>query len=265
MRKVWFFGDSSTFCHGLRHGFEYYDKFINNRGKLWTEYICDYFGGEEINFGVCGASSDDIKFRLSTNLHKIDNNDVVVIQSTHPTRMNVFDLHGDYSSVHFVINDGDMNESNYTKEQIQHLKNYSKSFLVDNVDKYEVRDWILLLSLKRELELRGVTVIYWHHSLLYTEIKYYFGWNTIYDETNGHIDDNYHLGWESQEKFYNFIIGQYKKGNTEIIPSLDINDHDDVDKIHFEEKHGSRLLDNLYENVKVNNEIKHYDESHIFF
>lgn len=264
MKKVWFFGDSSTFCHGLRPGFEYYDRYPNNRSVLWTEYISNFFKGEEINFASCGASNEDIKFRLSTNLYKINNNDVVIIQSTHPSRINVFDNHGDFKSVHLMINNESINKNDFSKQKIKNLQNYSKSFLIDNVDKFEIRDWIFFISLKRELELRGVTVIYWHHSLLYSEIREYFGWNSIKDETNGYIDDDYHLGWASQKKFYNFIINNFKNGNSEIVPSLNINNHSDISKIHFQEKHANRLLDNLYQDIKNMNEIKHYDESHIF-
>lgn len=264
MRKVWFFGDSSTFCHGLRPGFEYYDNFPDHRDKLWTEYLCDYFKGEEINFGVCGASTDDIKFRLATNLYKIDNDDVVVIQSTHPTRMNVFDNHLNFKPVHFVVNNETINEDDFSWEQIRALHDYSKHFLIDHVDKYEIRDWVFFLALKKELESRGVRVIYWHHSLLYTEIKSYLGWKDIRTESKGKINDNYHLGWSAQKKFANFILRNYEAGNTEIIPSLDINEHDDVSKIHFKETHGSNVLSHLYEDVKDNEVTKHYDEGHIF-
>lgn len=264
MRKVWFFGDSSTFCHGLRPGFEYYDMFPERKTKLWTEHLCEYFNAEEINFGLCGASSEDIKFRLSTNLYKIDNDDVVVIQSTHPTRMNVFDTHSNFKPVHFVVNNETINEDDFSKEQIKSLEEYSKHFLVDHVNKYEIRDWVYFLAIKKELELRGVRVIYIHHSLFYSEIKHFFDWKDILNESGGKINDNYHLGWSAQKKFAKFILKNYTSGNSEIIPSLEINDHDDVSKIHFKETHGANILSHLYEFIKDEDVTKHYDESHIF-
>jgi hypothetical protein len=260
MRKIWFFGDSSTFCHGLRPGFEYWEKFPNLRNKTWVEYICDYFGGEEINFGFCGASNEDIKFRIITNLYKIDVNDIVIMQSTHPTRINVFDKYGDFRPVHIAFNNETSDD--FSKEELKSLKDYSKNFLVDNVDRFERRDSVIFLSLKNELEKRNVKTIFWNHQIMNQEVRNYFGWKNILDESGGVIDDNYHLGWESQQSFAQLLISNYEAGNTSIIPTPDM--YEDVSNIQFNNRSEYDTLESLYEDVRHINKTKHYDEGHIF-
>lgn len=260
MRKIWFFGDSTTFCHGLRPGFEYWEKFPHLRNKTWVDYICDYFQGEEINFGFCGASNEDIKFRIITNLYKIDKDDVVIMQSTHPTRINVFDKHGDYKPVHIAFNNETSDD--FTKEELKNLKSFSKSFMVDNIQKYERRDTVIFLALKRELEKRKVKTIYWNHQIMHQEVRDFFGWKNILEESGGLINDNYHLSWSSQESFANLILDNYKNGNTNIIPTPDM--YEDVSKIKFTNNSEDETLDSLYADVRDINKTKHYDESHIF-
>ena len=253
MKNVWFFGDSSTFGHGLRKGSEYHDLFIENKKPLWTELASDYFNGNELNFGLCGASNDDITFRVITNLFNIKKDDIVFIQYGHPTRFNIFDSNNDYKSVHVAFkNSIGIGEKN---EQI--LKNYFESFIVPKIEKYEIRDFIYFLSLKKEIESKGAFCVLWSHELISETFRIHHGWESIYDESNKKYDDKYHMGFSSQIKFFNFLKEQIKKGNTIIKPKnlsdgnfeMDIIDMSLLDKIYLEQ------LDSIH---------KHYDEGHIF-
>ena len=61
--NIWFFGDSNTYGHGLRYGFDYYDKNSDLRKPHFTKLLT-HFKCNPVNFGSCGTSNEEIKFRL---------------------------------------------------------------------------------------------------------------------------------------------------------------------------------------------------------
>lgn len=254
MRNVWFFGDSTTYGHGLRPGFEYYDNYPLNRKKRWTELLSNHFNGNLINFATCGASNDDIKYRLITNLYKIEENDVVVIQSTYPTRISVYNKYKTYTPVHVAFND-DFKDPGFTDEQLKSLQLFSKYFLIDNIDDIDQRDSLFFISIVNELNKRNIDVIFWQHELMNVKIRNHFGWTTIEDETYGDISD-YHLGWESQSKFFNFIINQYNSNNKIIYPNPRF--HVDMKSLEFVDTTYINKILNLYEYVGDSDLYKDY-------
>lgn len=254
MKTSWFFGDSSTFGHGLRSGFEYHDRFIQNKKPLWTELVSNHYNSKELNFGLCGASNEDIKFRITTNLYRIKKDDIVFIQYTHPSRINVFDSNNDYRSIHIAFN----YDTGLGNQKENHLRNYVSSFVIPSIEKYEIRDFILFLSLKKEIESKGATCILWSHELISETFRQKMKWESIYDESNGSVNDKYHLGFNSQKSFYNFLINEFDNGNT-IIKLKNINEGllepDEVD---------CSIIDTLYKDVRNETIHKHFDESDIF-
>lgn len=228
MRNIWFFGDSTTYGHGLRPGFDYYEDYPNSRGIRWTQYLSKYFNGKEVNKASCGASNMDIQYELITNLSNIKSNDVVIIQSTYPTRISVHNKYGDLKPIHIALNDEII--EGFTKEQVSSFKLFSKNFLIDYFQNYDDRDTSIFLSLKRELELRDVTVIFWYHEVMNTNILKKFGWKTIKEESTNRVND-FHLGWEAQKKFFEFIKGEYESGNSTIYPNPEF--YTDIEKLSF--------------------------------
>lgn len=257
--NIWFFGDSTTYGHGLRYGFDYYDNFPKNRKPLWTKILSNYFDANPVNFASCGASNEDIKFRLITQLHLIKENDVVVIQPTYPTRINIFTIDGEYKPIHMAFGEDHLLEGRVTKQQLKALKEFTKEFLVDNTDKFELRDMIYFESLKKELELRGVKVITWNHEVMNENIRKYMGWETIKEETNGEVDD-YHIGFNAQEKFANFIIQQYESGNTFIMPHPKF--YDDVTDLSFDYHDSLKVMKKIFEHVGRRDICKDYSETY---
>lgn len=259
MRNVWFFGDSSTYCHGLRPGFEFHDNFIHLKDKRWNEYISEYFGGVELNFGLCGGSNDDILFRLITNLKNIKNNDVVFIQWTHPSRFGVF-INSEFRPINiFQLNEIKIHNLNDTDNNI--LKQYMNRFLIENLDNLHKQTLLKLISIKKELELRNIICIMWSPNLLSERSRKIYNWNTIYDESNKEISDNYHLGFSAQKPFSDFLINQFENGNTLI---KEINEFWETnDSLNWNNNDIELELDRVF--VKSNNNLhKDYDESHIF-
>lgn len=259
-KNIWFFGDSTTYGHGLRYGFDYYDNNPKKRSPHWTKLISKYFDANPINFASCGASNEDIKFRLITQMHHIKTGDVVILQPTYPTRINIFTNDGEYKPIHMAFGEDSMLEGRIDSEQMDALKDFTRSFLVDNTYRFEKRDTIYFESLKRELELRGVIVITWSHEVMNEDIRKKMEWYTIEEETDGEYPD-YHIGFTAQEKFANFIIEQYESGNTFILP--DPAFHGDMSKLRFDYHEPLKVMKKLFEHVGRRDNSKDYNEIYL--
>ena len=255
--NIWFFGDSTTYGHGLRYGFDYYDNYPKNRKPLWTKVVSKYFDRNPINYAICGASNEDIKFRIITQLSKIKENDVVIIQPTYPTRINIFTQDGEYKPIHMAFNEDYLLEGRISTNQMKTLKAYTRDFLIDNTDRFELRDMIYFESLKRELELRGVIVIVWNHEVMNDLIRTDKGWKTISEETDGDFDD-YHIGFSAQQEFSEFIIEEYENGNTFINPNPEF--YDDISKLRFDYHEPLKVMNKIFEHVGRRDNCKDYDE-----
>lgn len=256
-KNIWFFGDSTTYGHGLRYGFDYYDNNPKLRKPHWTKIMSDYFDANPVNYASCGASNEDIKFRLITQLHHISSGDVVIIQPTYPTRINVFTNDGEYKPIHMAFGEDHMLEGRLEKEQLSSLKDYTEHFLVDNTERFELRDMIYFESLKRELELRGVIVITWNHEVMNEDIRKHMKWLTISEESGRDFDD-YHLGFQAQELFANFLIEEYEKGNTFIMPNPVF--YHDITKVTFDYHEPLKVMRKIFEHVGRRDRSKDYNE-----
>lgn len=259
-KNIWFFGDSMTYSHGLRYGFEYYDDNPEKRKPLWTQLLSKYFEAIPINYAVCGASNEDIRFRIISQLSNIKNEDVVVVQTTYPSRINIFTNDGEYKPIHMAFGEEFLLKGRISEQQIETLNNYTRDFLIDNTERFEYRDLIYFESLKRELEIRGVTVIKWEHSILDKTIRDTMGWESINQESGGKYKDE-HLGFSAQEPFAKFLISEYERGNTFINPNPIF--HTDISKLTFDYHTPLSVMKRLYEKVGRRDLCKEYNEIYI--
>lgn len=85
--KAWFFGDSFTYGHGCKPGYEYYDTYTENRGKLWTTIISELLNLTESNKGIPGNSNPYILSQIIENLSEFQKGDYVFITDTLPVRV----------------------------------------------------------------------------------------------------------------------------------------------------------------------------------
>jgi len=217
--NIWFFGDSNTYGHGLRYGFEYYDKNSDLRKPHFTKLLAMHFKCNPVNFASCGASNEEIKFRLINQMHKFNDNDVVFIQLTYAARTNVFTDDGDFESINTSFGEEERLKGRVSKKAINSLKSFQENFLNNNASKYESRDLITVFGIKKELERRNIKVIIVNNGVLNEHIKKHMEWPTIEEETNGKVDGYGNLGFTAQKPFADFIIKEWRKGNSFINPN----------------------------------------------
>jgi hypothetical protein len=256
--KIWFFGDSTTQCHGLKYGYEYFDNYSEKRKPLWTKIISDYFECNPVNFSMCGASNNDIQFRIVTQLQNIKSDDVVIMQSAYPTRTNIFTETGEFKSIHALFDADILLKDKVKDNDIKTFKKYHKTFVEKYHQEYEIRDLVFYISIKKELEQRGVRVIFWSHGIIDNKIKKHMGWTTIKDETNGKINDE-NLGFDSQEKFAKLIIDEYENQNTFIYPNP--KHHLDIKFLSFDYNDFLKKSNKIFEFVGRRDNCRDYNEN----
>lgn len=242
--NIWFFGDSVTFCHGLRPTFKFYDEFPNIRDKRWTEIVTEYLKGTECNFSWPGLPNEIVLHRVINKLSQIEKGDTVFIQTVYPMRFVAYNrkkqLHT-FRPAHLW--DHFENEGALSTNEEKAIKEFGKEFIVPYQDEWEMRYYEYYTGIQRELEKRGVKCIIWSHRL--------FRWDgindrmaqdkaTIFDESKGAIDD-YHMGWHANKIFGEFMIEQLEASNTFIYPRSYI-DYDGRDIV--------KDYDNLYMDAK---------------
>ena len=257
--NIWFFGDSNTYGHGLRYGFDYYDENPNLRKPHFTKLLSTHFGCNPVNLSVCGTSNDDIKFRLINYLHKFQEGDYVFIQLTFSSRTSIFTDDGEFKSVNVSFGEDSQIRGRVSNDSIDSLKKYQEHFLNNNTSKYQTRDLLMISSLKKELELRKIKVIVITNDVLNEHIKKYMGWPTIEEESDGKVDGYGNLGFTAQKPLADFIIKEYESGNTFINP--DPIFWTDIEKTTFNYHNPIENTSNLYEFVGRKDISRDYNEN----
>lgn len=257
--NIWFFGDSNTYGHGLRYGFDYYDDNPDMRKPHFTQLLARHFKCNPVNFASCGSSNEDIKFRLINQMHKFNEGDYVFIQLTYSARTNIFTDMGEFESINTSFGEEVRIKGRVSDESIESLKEFQNNFLDKNASKYETRDLLTIFSIKKELELRKINMIIVTNGVLHESIKKHLKWFTIEEETDGKVDGYGNLGFTAQKPFADFIIKQYRKGNTFINPNPIF--WEDVTKVTFDYDKPIKQISTIYEFVGRKDDSKDYKEN----
>ena len=224
--NIWFFGDSVTFCHGLRPTFKFYENYPDIRGKRWTSIVTEYLNGNECNYSWPGLPNEGVLHRVINKLRHIEEGDTVFIQSVYPMRFVAYNREKELQTFRpahlwdYFENNGKLSS---VEEKV--LKEYAKEFIVPYQDEWETRYYEYYLGIQKELAKRGVKCIIWSHRLFRWDgitDRMAEGKATIHAESNGEIED-YHMGWHGNEIFGEFMIEQLEAGLDFIYPQSYIN------------------------------------------
>ena len=92
--RIWAFGCSQTFGHGLEDCYREENGFYHAGGEpskfAYPQLVGDAVGKEVINLSQPGASNKLILQQIKTNQHKINKDDIVIIHWTYIERHTVF-------------------------------------------------------------------------------------------------------------------------------------------------------------------------------
>ena len=206
MKKLWVFGDSFSVEWGSE---SLYSKWKGYIPKIYSTIISETLGLELINTSVSGITNYDILDSVCENVHRIGENDIVIIGWTSKHR--------------FRLSNTDTNKWDYwqpglwdsnQKYGIGTTPNISKStideILVNRMDSElydkEILNWIELLK----HTFKSNTFINWSWcNSEWHKGKYIY--ETIKEETNGLIDD-LHFSENGQFQFSQWVFSKIEKG-----------------------------------------------------
>ena len=203
--KLWIFGDSTSRNHGLLPEDSHYRSTVN-RTPYFTDNLKDYFNLQEIkNYAIHGASNEDILFTFLSKSADIQEQDLVLLQKTHPTRLNFYDRNNAYLPCHYAINANSINFNISDKYTVDSIKNYIKNYVVNNTDNFENREIVRFYNTKKLISKLKIKCILWDSSIL-DGIN---GLTTITTESLGKVKDE-HIGFRSQKILSDFLIKSFE-------------------------------------------------------
>lgn len=91
MGKLYAFGCSLTFGHGLRDCWDYKNKHVGNEPSkyAWPQLLANKLGRRCVNLSMPGASNKEICYLLSNHIDKITTDDIVYIKWSYASRWGV--------------------------------------------------------------------------------------------------------------------------------------------------------------------------------
>jgi len=193
MRTLWTFGDS--FTESFNPKYEWPQKYIQWKGyipKVYGEVIADELELELVNLGEGGSDNYSIFQAVCNSVHPINSNDIIIIGWSDTIR---FRLAANRKSWKPILSNSDANLKDISHTTISEiLVNRDNELYKD-----EVRSWMKLLDYTFPNNL----LIHWSWREF---IPNYFGdISTIFDETNGLINDN-HFGEEGHKELAKKLI-----------------------------------------------------------
>ena len=232
MEKLWIYGDSFSVGSGL-------NKITNPPPPAWPDIIAKELNYKLVNRAKGGWSNSSIIQELCESMHKIKENDFVIIGATHSCRMDYWD----WIAKHWInITPGlAQNDMMYLNRKNKYIAFHEKSMLGDGIGRPDLRKIMskyfinkryegellyhrryinIFRGLQKELKRRGIDSLLWHW------------WGPELNEvTPDKKDKNYLLG----RKDINFIY--------ETLVDIGIEDY------HFSGKGNKQLADRMVERI----------------
>lgn len=210
---VWFFGDSFTQNLALREG-SLYQEYLNKENiKSWTQIVSEFLNMEEKIIAKGGRSTQSIYFSCINNYQEIKTGDFVIITNSPHVRtvginkklQKVSTYNNEQIIYNFPIQEGDIFTCgmpiDVSEQKI--ILDYILTFILPHKDIWDEYWRTNLQNLKYIFNEKGVKFLFWDYSL-------WDNFPSIYDETNGKIED-FHWGKLGNIKFSEYIIQQIDK------------------------------------------------------
>jgi hypothetical protein len=197
MSKIFVFGCSHSSIHGENTSNELIKKYKNLRNdvfpKTWSELLAESMNHELINLASWGQDNYTIFNHFCGLINQIKKDDIVFIGWTETNRFRLFS-----EKLNRFLS---LNAWSIENNDIEHISQKTINEILINRRNHnwaeEVHNWIKLIN--KLSELVGFKVIHWSFYGIFSEYNIldelmYQGLETIHDETNGIVNDRYHLG-----------------------------------------------------------------------
>jgi len=205
---LWTFGDSMTFGHGCNINCKSdvsvkYSLYKNKGDDIWPNHLGNLLNYDVKNFGKNGASNDYIFDSIIDNFDSIQNNDIVIINTTLYGRIdvpiddNIHHILSAYEGAKNILNKDCIND----KDKIETILNFQYYFSNDIF--YKNRHKKRFDFIKKRL-LSETKVKFCYIWSLEDDDELYASFETIYKHTNGLIKDT-HFSFNGHLNFAHFL------------------------------------------------------------
>lgn len=231
MNKLWCFGDSFTYGHGCRPGYEYFDKGIHPAGTIWTTLIAKSLSLEEVNLGIPGNAMPNILNQIIYNLKNFKKGDHIILTNTLPIRVMYPNI--ERTKIEHLTTDLLLYPDNpmHLKEHKDHLKlrfkrkedrydivNYISSAVLPNTQLWLNHYTNQLIEVQNYLLKFEMEVFFWDYSI-WNSPKSYLNFETIDYDTKGKIKDG-HWSWQGHKDFAEYLLKRISKKEYQYKPTL---------------------------------------------
>jgi hypothetical protein len=206
---LWAFGDSMTFGHGCNVDCKSntrleYLPYKKVGDDIWSNHLSKMLDYNVINLGKNGASNDYIFDSIIDNFDNINKNDIVIINMTLHGRIevpmgnNIINVLSSYENYGInIANDGEQDK----QEKIETIINFQYYF--SNHQFYKDRHIKRFNFIKKRL-LKEKNVRFVFLWSLEEDLGIYASFQTIYDATNGVVNDT-HFSFNGHFNFAYFL------------------------------------------------------------
>lgn len=216
--KIWFFGDSFTNGDGCipNNAAPYYEDYPQIREKIWTTLVSEHFNRDEVNLGESGGSNDWILNTILDNLYQIEDEDIVILSDTQPSRHllpRVQDgiIHcfapGQESIWDYHVNNREDAIKPDDWEKMKHsLVDYVYYFRHNYFELWESYYLERFQNLQKYFDKRGIKNLFWSYKLWYEK-------QLDFELIKDHMPHIYneHFSWKGHKQFAQHILENYNK------------------------------------------------------
>lgn len=221
-RKVWFFGESNTRLWdptvvGIKKGLleQYYEEYTNSTAQRWTEFVAEYFKGEEVNKAKIGSGNFTILFSIYENLNLIKKNDIVIVSNALPYRIpfcNIsariiedFNPHRESMDIEYTYTYGLSVQDKHT------AVNFINTFVKEQTDIWEEFYNKKYKALFNVLNGFNIETYFWDYSHWYRQIQTGIKeFETIFEATNYKLKDK-HFSENGNIEFAKYFLNNITK------------------------------------------------------
>ena len=211
MNRAWFFGDSFTFGHGCKPGYEYFDNYPELRQSTWTDIVSEKLNLEQVNKGIPGNATPYILKQVIENLSNFNKGDFIFLTDTLPVRLvyptkdtkTIQPLTTDIIVWPERNNQRALDRFLGTEEERRTVVEFIHQSVMKHFDQWTDYYMNQFIDIQKYLLTTGVHIYTWPYKQWVSPSPY----ERITKATNGEIYDG-HWSWLGHKQFSTYILNR---------------------------------------------------------